>query len=74
MRADMAAAFLDCRDTAELARRVVAGEAPRPTDQIGSGKAREPVWARETCERFIARRHRIAEHDRSEAEEIVSLL
>lgn len=31
MRADMAAAYLDYRDTLELARAVARGEAPPPT-------------------------------------------
>jgi hypothetical protein len=46
MRADMAAAYLDYRDTGELARAVGRGEAPRPTGFHGVGRAREPVWSK----------------------------
>lgn len=46
MRADMAAAYLDYRNTAELARAVVRGEAPPPTGYHGTGRSREPVWSK----------------------------
>lgn len=46
MRADMAAAYLDYRDTGELARAVARGEAPPPTGYHGSGRSREPVWSK----------------------------
>ena len=45
MRADLAAAYLDYRDTGELARAVGRGEAPPPTGYHGIGRAREPVWS-----------------------------
>ncbi|WP_375454796.1 hypothetical protein [uncultured Methylobacterium sp.] len=61
MRADVAAAYFDCRDTREFVRRVSDGEAPRPTAMRGSGRGREPIWALEACRLFIARRHQIAE-------------
>jgi len=73
MRADMAAAYFDCRDTLELARQVQQGEAPPPTSIRGKGRAKEPVWAREACERFLARRHQILERDRSD-EDVSALI
>jgi hypothetical protein len=52
MRADMTAAYLDYRDTGELARGVGRGEAPPPTGYHGSGRAREPVWSKAVIDRF----------------------
>ena len=46
MRADMAAAYLDYRNTSELARAVARGEAPPPTGYHGTGRSREPVWSK----------------------------
>ncbi len=46
MRADMAAAYLDYRNTAELARAVARGEAPPPTGYHAIGRAREPIWSK----------------------------
>ena len=46
MRADMAAAYLDYRDTGELARAVVRGEAPPPTGYYRIGRSRQPVWSK----------------------------
>lgn len=73
MRADLVAAFFDCRDTGELARRVREGEIPPPTALRGGGRKREPVWALESCQRFIAHRHQITEHDAG-AESVVDLI
>src|SRR5882724_5854579 len=55
MRADMAAAYLDYRDTAELARAVGRGEAPPPFGYHGIGRAREPVWSKATIDKITAR-------------------
>jgi hypothetical protein len=55
MRADMAAAYLDYRDTAELARAVGRVEAPPPIGYHGAGRAREPVWSKATIDNFTAR-------------------
>jgi hypothetical protein len=74
MRADMTAAFFDCPDTAELARQVSRGEAPKPTDLIGVGRGREPVWAREACVRFVAHRHGIGDDPGTEAENVADLV
>jgi len=52
MRADMAAAYLDYRDTRELARGVSRGEAPPPTGYQGTGRARQPVWSKATIDAF----------------------
>jgi hypothetical protein len=52
MRADMTAAYLDYRDTGELARGVGRGEAPSPTGYHGSGRAREPVWSKAVIDSF----------------------
>jgi hypothetical protein len=72
MRADIAAAFFDCRDTAELARRIKDGDVPKPTAQRGRGARREPIWALEACRRFVASRHGIADDD--EVENVAELI
>lgn len=54
MRADMTAAYLDYRDTAELQRAIARGDAPPPTSLRGAGRAREPIWARESLDRRLA--------------------
>jgi hypothetical protein len=53
MRADMAAAYLDYRDTSELARGVSRGEAPPAIGHHGTGRAREPIWLKATIDNFI---------------------
>lgn len=52
MRADMAAAYLDFQDAAQLSRAVSKGAAPPPTAIRGSGRSREPVWAKTRLDRF----------------------
>jgi hypothetical protein len=54
MRADMAAAFLDFDNTAELVSAVKRGEAPPPSARRKRGKTAEPVWSRLHMERFSA--------------------
>lgn len=54
MRADMAAAYLDYRDTGELSRAVGRGEAPAPTSFHGVGRSKEPVWAKASLDSFIS--------------------
>jgi hypothetical protein len=54
MRADMAAAYLDYRDTNELANAITLGDAPPPSSVRGRGKNREPVWCREDVDRHLA--------------------
>jgi hypothetical protein len=54
MRADMAAAYLDYRDTSELAAAISRGQAPPPSSLRGSGRRREPVWARVELDRCVA--------------------
>jgi hypothetical protein len=46
MRADMVSAYLDYRNTVELARAVARGEAPSPIGFHGTGRYREPVWSK----------------------------
>jgi len=53
MRADMTAAYLDYRDTSELARGVNRGEAPTPIGHHGIGRAREPIWSKTSIDNFI---------------------
>jgi hypothetical protein len=53
MRADMAAAYLDYRDTGELARGVSRGEAPPPISHHGIGRAKEPIWSKAAIDNFI---------------------
>lgn len=65
MRADMAAAYLDYRDTAELARAVRRGEAPPPIAYHGTGRTRQPVWSKAVID-SLAVQTRATGHDRSE--------
>ena len=53
MRADMAAAYLDYRDTGEFARGVSRGEAPSPIGYHGIGRTREPIWSKTAIDNFI---------------------
>jgi hypothetical protein len=53
MRADMAAAYLDYSDTAELIAAISRGEAPAPSSLRGKGRKREPVWNREILDRHL---------------------
>ena len=54
MRADMVAAYLDYRNTGELARAVVRGDAPPPTHYHGTGRSREPAWSKSAIDDFAA--------------------
>ncbi len=54
MRADMAAAYLDYRDSSELARAVARGEAPPPTSYHGTGRTRQPIWSKIAIDHFTA--------------------
>lgn len=54
MRADMAAAYLDFRDTSELAAAISRGQVPPPSSLRGVGRRREPVWARVDLDRCVA--------------------
>jgi hypothetical protein len=54
MRADIAAAYLDHKDTSELQAAVTRGEAPPPTSLRGTGRRREPVWSKASLDRFLA--------------------
>jgi hypothetical protein len=54
MRADMAAAYLDYRDTAEMAAAVSRGDAPAPSSLRGTGRRREPIWARADLDSRLA--------------------
>lgn len=71
MRADMAAAYLDYRDTGELARAVGRGEAPLPVGYRGIGRARQPIWSKAAIDNFAAP-VRTMDPDRSE--HLVSLV
>jgi hypothetical protein len=54
MRADMAAAYLDFRCTAELVAAIKRGDAPAPSSLRGKGRKQEPVWSRVDLDRHIA--------------------
>jgi hypothetical protein len=54
MRADMAAAYLDFRCTAELVVAIKRGDAPAPSSLRGKGRKQEPVWSRVDLDRHIA--------------------
>ena len=73
MRADMAAAYLDYRDTGELARAVVRGETPPPIGHHGMGRAREPVWSKAVIDNFTAPA-RAMDLERSEGKDLASLV
>ena len=73
MRADMAAAYLDCRDTGELARAVMRAEAPPPTCYRGTGRSREPVWSKAIIDNLTAQAKTI-DPDRSEGKDLGSLV
>ena len=73
MRADMAAAYLDYRDTRELARAVRRGEAPPPIGYHGVGRTREPVWSRAIIDRGTAAGKTMA-LDRMEGQDLASLV
>jgi hypothetical protein len=73
MRADLAAAYLDYRDTRELARAVVRGEAPSPTGYHGIGRAREPVWSKAVIDNYTASA-KAMDLDRSEGKDLASLV
>jgi hypothetical protein len=49
----MAAAYLDYRDTGELARAVSRGEAPPPIGYHDIGRAREPIWSKIAIDSFV---------------------
>lgn len=73
MRADMVAAYLDYRDTAELARAVARGEAPRPSCYHGTGRSRQPVWSRAVIDHFTSP-HGTAITDNSDGQDLASLV
>jgi hypothetical protein len=73
MRGDMAAAYLDYRDTAELARAVTRGEAPPPISYRGVGRAREPIWSKAIIDKLSARAT-AASSDRLERQDLASLV
>jgi hypothetical protein len=73
MRADMAAAYLDYRDTGELARGVHRGEAPPPIGYHGSGRARQPIWSKAVIDDFTTP-NRTKGLGRSVEEDLASLV
>lgn len=74
MRADMTAAYLDYRDTAELTAAVGRGDAPAPSSLRGAGRLREPVWARVDLDRCIASRVGESESGARAAENLQALV
>ena len=73
MRADMAAAYLDYRDTGEFTRAVGRGEAPPPIGYHGVGRAREPVWSKAIIDNVLAPGEAI-NPDRLDGQDLVSLV
>ena len=73
MRADMVAAYLDYRDTGELARAVVRAEAPPPIGYHGVGRAREPVWSKAIIDKVTAP-GKAVDPDRLEGQDLASLV
>lgn len=74
MRADMAAAYLDFRNSAELTAAVVRGEAPTPSSLRGAGRKREPIWARQDLDRCVASRAIESEASKVGSENLTALL
>lgn len=74
LTADMAAAALGYENTQQLAKGVVSGDAPPPTGLRNTGKKREPVWAYEVCQRFVAERHGIVDDSISRAMDVKALI
>jgi hypothetical protein len=74
MRADLAAAYFDLRDTKELSAAVVRGDLPPPCGSIGKGRSKEPVWTMDYCRAFIARRFDGGVSERSEAEDLADMV
>ena len=73
MRADMAAAYLDHRDTGELWRAVARGDTPPPTGYRGTGRTREPVWSKAVIDNFTAKARTLA-LNKTEGEDLSSLV
>jgi hypothetical protein len=74
MRADLTAAFFDCRDTKELSVRVKSGDIPPPCGSIGKGRAREPIWTTDYCRAFITRRYDLGATAREEVDELADMV
>lgn len=74
MRADLTAAFFDCKDTKELAAAVIRGDIPPPCGSIGKGRSKEPVWTIDYCRAFIARRYDGGATERSDAEDLADMV
>lgn len=72
MRADIAAANLDYRDTGD-SRAVGRGEAPLPIGYHGVGRAREPVWSKAIIDKITAPCKAMAP-DGLEGQDLVSLV
>jgi hypothetical protein len=73
MRADMAAAYMDYRNTGELARAVRRGEVPPPNGYHGTGRARQPVWSKAVIDDFTAP-GRTFDLDSSKQQDLASLV
>jgi hypothetical protein len=71
MRADMAAAYLDFENTAELTRAIRQGKAPPPVSRRGKGRLRQPVWSKAILDHFAAP---IGTKDAKEPEDLVCLV
>lgn len=69
----MAAAYLDYRDTVELARGVARGQAPAPIGYQGAGHTRQPIWSKVTIDAFTTPRTSV-NVDRAEKEDLASLV
>ncbi|MGO4672941.1 hypothetical protein AB4Z40_08585 [Bosea sp. 2YAB26] len=74
MRADLAAAFFDMKDTKHLAEAVTRGEIPPPCGTIGKGRQKEPIWTRGYCLAFIGSRYDGGATGRVETEDYADLV
>jgi hypothetical protein len=69
----MASAYLDYRNTVELARAVARGEAPSPIGFHGTGRLREPVWSKAVIDNFTGP-VKATEIDRTRKKDLASLV
>ena len=71
MRADLAAAYLDFENTAELGRAIRRGDAPPPVSCRGKGRLRQPVWSKAIMDQFAAP---LQSRDTKEQEDLLCLV
>lgn len=74
MRADVVAAFFDCKDTKALAAAVLRGDVPPPCGSFNKGRAKEPIWTIDYCRDFLVRRYGGSAGQSSGSEDLADLV